>query len=238
LEVVVRVLGLDPGTVATGWGVIDQAGHRLTYVAGGVIRSRGTLPQRLARVYEEARRILSEFAPSFVSLEKTFVGQNVQSAFRLGEARGAILVASAQAGVLVCEYSPAEIKVAVAGNGRAAKEQMQIMVARLLALRGALAGDEADALGAAICHLHTHGFAARVSRTVDKQQARPSRRPRKDGASSGRTEIFFESNDTTVRPEEPPSPGGVSKGVLARKSTVPSVMDQSQEARRFRLPVS
>lgn len=158
-----RVLGVDPGTVATGWGVIDQAGQRLTYVAGGVIRSRGPLPQRLARVYEEACRILSEFAPGCVSLEKTFVGENVQSAFRLGEARGAILVASAQAAVPVTEYSPAEIKVAVAGNGRAAKEQVQIMVARLLCLTAALAGDEADALGAAICHLHTHSFTERVS---------------------------------------------------------------------------
>jgi crossover junction endodeoxyribonuclease RuvC len=167
LELAVRVLGVDPGTVATGWGVIDQAGQRLTYVDGGVIRARGALPQRLLRVYEEARRLLSAFAPTCVSLEKTFVGENVQSAFRLGEARGVILVASAQAGVPVCEYSPAEIKVAVAGNGRAVKEQMQIMVARLLSLNAALAGDEADALGAAICHLHTQSFAARV-REVDR----------------------------------------------------------------------
>jgi crossover junction endodeoxyribonuclease RuvC len=160
--VAVRVLGVDPGTVATGWGVIDQSGQRLRYVAGGVIRSRGALPQRLAHVYEETCRVLSEFEPECLSLEKTFVGENVQSAFRLGEARGVILVASARAGVPVSEYSPAEIKVAVAGNGRAAKEQMQLMVVRLLALSGALAGDEADALGAAICHLHTQSFTARV----------------------------------------------------------------------------
>ena len=182
-----RVLGVDPGTVATGWGVIDQAGPQLTYVAGGVIRSRGALPQRLVRVYEEARRILFEFAPGCVSLEKTFVGDNVQSAFRLGEARGAILVASAQAGIPVCEYSPAEIKVAVAGNGRALKEQMQVMVARLLSLRAALAGDEADALGAAICHLHTQSFAARV-REVDRGCAtsrRPSIRRQKRAATQG-----------------------------------------------------
>jgi len=158
----VRVLGVDPGTVAAGWGVIDQTGQRLAYVAGGVIRSRGPLPQRLAHVYDETCRILSEFEPRCVSLEKTFVGENVQSAFRLGEARGAILVASARAGVPVSEYTPAEIKVAVAGNGRATKEQMQIMVARLLALSGALAGDEADALGAAICHLHTQSFTVQV----------------------------------------------------------------------------
>ncbi len=166
-----RVLGVDPGTVATGWGVIDHTEQRLTYVAGGVIRSRGALPQRLAHVYEEACRILAAFAPACVSLEKTFVGENVQSAFRLGEARGAIFVASARAGVPVAEYSPAEIKVAVAGNGRAAKEQMQLMVARLLALSGALAGDEADALGAAICHLHTQTFAARLADADGRRSA-------------------------------------------------------------------
>ncbi len=157
-----RVLGVDPGTVTTGWGVIDEVDRGLRYAGGGLIRARGALPQRLAHVYEHTRRILAEFTPDCVSLEKTFVGENVQSAFRLGEARGAILVAAAQAGVPVTEYSPAEIKVAVAGSGRAAKAQMQIMVGRLLALCAPLAGDEADALGAAVCHLHTHRFAARV----------------------------------------------------------------------------
>src|SRR6202163_3500799 len=139
-----RVLGIDPGTVATGWGVIDERNRRLIYVAGGVIRARGPIAQRLARIYEQAQRILADFEPACMSLEKTFVGDNVQSAFRLGEARGAILVAAAQAGVPVTEYSPAEIKVAVAGNGRAVKEQMQTMVIRLLGLHGPLAADEAD----------------------------------------------------------------------------------------------
>lgn len=154
----VRVLGVDPGTVATGWGVIDEVERRLIYVGGGVIRARGPLAERLALVHEETKRILLQFTPAWVSLEKTFVGENVQSAFRLGEARGAILVAAAQAGVAVREYSPAEIKVAVAGSGRAAKSQMQTMVERLLALRAPVASDEADALGAAICHIHTHSF--------------------------------------------------------------------------------
>jgi crossover junction endodeoxyribonuclease RuvC len=172
-----RVLGVDPGTVATGWGVIDQAGQRLTYVAGGVIRPRGALAQRLAQIHERAQHLLAEFAPQSVSLEKTFVGENVQSAFRLGEARGAILVAAAQADVPVCEYSPAEIKVAVVGHGRAMKEQMQLRVSRLLALRSGVAGDEADALGAAICHLHTQGFAAHVDAAV-----RPVPRRRRQSA--------------------------------------------------------
>ncbi|MBP1686394.1 MAG: crossover junction endodeoxyribonuclease RuvC [Deltaproteobacteria bacterium] len=167
-----RVLGVDPGTVATGWGVIEEVDRRLTYVAGGVIRSRGPLPERLARIYDGIQQALSVFAPAWVSLEKTFVGENVQSAFRLGEARGAILVAAAQAGVPVREYSPAEIKVAVAGQGRAAKDQMQAMVVRLLSLPSVLAADEADALGAAICHLHTHSFAAHVDAHERRRKAR------------------------------------------------------------------
>jgi crossover junction endodeoxyribonuclease RuvC len=173
----VRVLGVDPGTVATGWGIIDESERRLTYVASGVIRSAGPLPQRLVRIHAEIRRVLSEFTPAWLSLEKTFVGENVQSAFRLGEARGAILLAAAQAGVPVREYSPAEIKVAVAGQGRAAKEQMQAMVVRLLALSSRLAADEADALGAAICHLHTHSFMAQLGAQVPRRsQARAPQR--------------------------------------------------------------
>ncbi len=167
-----RVLGVDPGTVATGWGVVDEIDRRLRYVAGGVVRPRGALGTRLAQIYEHTCRILTAFTPAWLSLEKSFVGDNVQSAFRLGEARGAILVAAAQAGIPVREYSPAEIKVAVAGSGRAAKEQMQIMVERLLALQEHPASDEADALGAAICHLHTHSFAAQVKTCSGRERRR------------------------------------------------------------------
>lgn len=158
-----RVLGVDPGTVATGWGVVEERGSQLVHVAHGVIRCRGELPQRLRHIFGEAGRILEAYSPGGVSLEKTFVGDNVQTAFRLGEARGVILVAAAQAGAAISEYSPAEIKVAVAGSGRATKEQMQSMVVRLLGLDRAPAADAADALGAAICHLHSARFAARLN---------------------------------------------------------------------------
>jgi crossover junction endodeoxyribonuclease RuvC len=181
LEVAVRVLGVDPGTVATGWGVVEEIDRRLTYVAGGVIRARGPLAQRLARVYEQIQQILSNFAPTCISLEKTFVGDNVQSAFRLGEARGAILVAAAQAGIPVQEYSPAEIKVAVAGNGRAAKEQMQLMVRRLLGLAGAVASDEADALVAALREVVRRHEILRTVFPVDH-----GRLPQRGRASHGR----------------------------------------------------
>lgn len=153
-----RVLGIDPGTVATGWGVIDESGQSLKYVAGGVIRARGSLSARLAVIFDQLRGVIAEHQPACIGLEKTFVGENVQSAFRLGEARGVILLAAEMAGVRVAEYAPAEVKVAVAGQGRASKDQMQIMVKHLLNLAEAIAADEADALGVAVCHLHTQRF--------------------------------------------------------------------------------
>ena len=161
-----RVLGVDPGTLTTGWGVVDDVGTRVHFVAGGVVRATGALPDRLVRIFDGIVDVLAAFRPACISLEKTFVGANVQSAFRLGEARGAILVAAARAGVTIREYSPAEIKVAVAGQGRADKDQMQLMVARLLGLTESIPADEADALAAGICHLHSARFATQVDRAV------------------------------------------------------------------------
>jgi crossover junction endodeoxyribonuclease RuvC len=160
------VLGVDPGTVCTGWGLVEATGQRLHYVASGVIRPRGSRPNRLAAICQALVDVCEQFFPEAVVIEQTFVGDNIQSAFRLGEARGAVLVAAAQARRPVVEYSPAEIKVAVTGSGRATKAQMQAMVARLLALNTALAADEADALGAAICDLHRARFHANVARAL------------------------------------------------------------------------
>lgn len=159
-----RVLGIDPGTVCTGWGVVEEIARSLRYVAGGVIRPRGSRPDRLAVIHRSLQQICERFHPQVVVIEQTFVGQNIQTAFRLGEARGAVMVAAAQAGRVVVEYAPAAIKVAVAGNGRATKQQMQAMVERLLALAAPVAADEADALGAAICHLHTQRFLTVVAK--------------------------------------------------------------------------
>lgn len=158
-----RVLGVDPGTIVTGWGVVDDRSNGFRRIDSGVIRGRGELPARLANIHKRVVELLEKYSPSFLSLEKTFVGSNVQSAFRLGEARGAILVAAAQRDVPVVEYSPAEIKVAVAGAGRATKDQVQLMVSRLLNITGPLVADESDALASAICHLHSNRFAALVA---------------------------------------------------------------------------
>lgn len=157
-----QVLGVDPGTVRAGWGVVDAGAARLRYVGGGTLRATGGLAERLARLFDGVGTLLDTFRPAGIALETSFVGSNVQSAFRLGEARGAILVAAARAGVPVWEYSPAEIKVAVTGHGAATKPQVQGMVARLLGMDAEVPPDEADALAAAICHLHSMRFLARV----------------------------------------------------------------------------
>lgn len=172
-----RVLGVDPGTVATGWGVVEEAGgERPRCVASGVIHARGALPARLARIYAALEEVLASHAPSAVSLEKTFVAQNVQSAFRLGEARGVVLLAASRAGVAVHEYSPAEVKMAVVGYGRAAKEQVQAMIGRYLDLPRTPAADEADALAVALCHVHTRRLGAVIGdrrRTRRRNTAAP-----------------------------------------------------------------
>lgn len=158
-----RILGIDPGTTVLGWGVIESRGTRLQRLASGTLRGRGERAARLAAICDAMQELCERFQPAVLSLEQSFVGDNVQTAFRLGEARGAVMVAASRAGVAVAEYSPAQIKVAVAGSGRAAKAQMQDMVGRLLAIQEPLAEDEADALGAAICHVYLGQFAALVA---------------------------------------------------------------------------
>ncbi len=159
-----RVLGVDPGTARTGWGVIEQRGHTAGFCAGGVIVStpRHSRAERLVIIHTALVRIIREWSPLALSLEKAFVARNVQSALRLGEARGVALLAAAQTGLVVAEYNPTEIKTAVAGYGRAGKEQVQKVVYALLRgdpARGAPAGlpasyDATDALAAALCHMH------------------------------------------------------------------------------------
>ncbi len=171
-----RVLGIDPGTVTTGWGVVEERGSRLVRVAGGVACARGPLPSRLAAMATQIEEVLARFSPAAVSLEKSFVAANVQSAFRLGEARGAILATAARTGIVIGEYTPAEIKLAVVGTGRASKEQVQEMVRRLLSLNDRVTRDQADALAAAICYLHSRRIADQVGTARLVQLVRSRRR--------------------------------------------------------------
>ncbi len=157
-----RVLGVDPGTLATGWGVVeaDVSGRTLKMIDHGVIRTKPDAPlwERLAQIHAAISEVAATHRPSAVSLEQCFVSKNVQSALKLGHTRGAIMVAAVTARAEVHEYAPTLIKSAVTGYGKAEKHQVAEMVRVLLSLQKAPPADAADALAAAICHLHHGGL--------------------------------------------------------------------------------
>ncbi len=159
-----RVLGIDPGTVITGWGVVEMVEGSILHLAHGTIGSSGSrgLASRLSRIYHGLQEILTRYEPQGISLEKVFFARNAQSALKLGQARGVAMLAAAERDIAIHEYASAEIKLAVVGYGQATKEQVQKMVASLLHLSGKIPGDAADALAAAICYLHQCAFHTRV----------------------------------------------------------------------------
>ena len=150
----ITVLGIDPGSRLTGYGVLRVEGTRPRFLDCGCIRA--TEPDvhlRLGGIYESLRMLLDQHRPDVVAIESVFVHRNVQSALKLGQARGVSLAAVAAAGCALNEYSPAEIKQAVVGRGAADKRQVQYMVQRLLSLPGAPGADAADALAVALCYV-------------------------------------------------------------------------------------
>jgi crossover junction endodeoxyribonuclease RuvC len=152
----VRILGIDPGTRATGYGVVEFEGSVLRRVAGGVIRPReGDLALRLYEVHCALERVVRESSPDRAAIEAVFSARNPRSALLLGHARGVALAACAAAGLIPMEYAPGRIKRAVVGYGGASKSQVQRMVQRLLGLAAPPPVDEADALAVAICHGHS-----------------------------------------------------------------------------------
>jgi crossover junction endodeoxyribonuclease RuvC len=159
-----RILGIDPGSVITGWGIVHAAGDSLNHVACGTIATVGIYAQgaRLSRIYRGIQQIITRYQPDGVSVEKVFFARNAQSALKLGQARGVALLAAAEKELDVYEYSSNEIKSAVVGYGHASKAQVQRMVASLLHVPGKVAADAADALAAAICHLHCESFRSRI----------------------------------------------------------------------------
>ena len=152
-----RVLGIDPGTAVTGWGVVERRGAGFAHLAHGTVVTRAGAPlaAKLVAIHAALADLWGAWAPAVLAIERTFVGRNVQSAFRLGEVRGVAMVVAAAAGAAVVEYTPAEVKLAVTGSGRAEKPQVQRMVARELGLAAPPAADAADALAVAICHLQS-----------------------------------------------------------------------------------
>jgi crossover junction endodeoxyribonuclease RuvC len=174
-----RVLGVDPGSRVTGFGLIEVSGRRLTHVSSGALSARSSLSleRRLLSIFEGLTRIIREHDPGVLCVEDVFYAQNVRSAITLGHARGAVLVAACRAGLPVRTYSPAEIKMTVAGSGRAEKAQVQQMVRAILSLPDLPGPDAADALAAAICHAQQAAMRARIAPAARPQSRRVASRP-------------------------------------------------------------
>lgn len=154
-ESIARILGIDPGSRVTGFGIVEAANDKVRFVDCGVIKVAGDdFSLRLKQIFDALGSVISEHAPGELAIEKVFVHRNVTSALKLGQARGAALLAAATRGLDVFEYSPNEIKQAVTGRGHADKTQIQHMIRVLMGLREAPAADAADALAVAICHAH------------------------------------------------------------------------------------
>ncbi|PLX88125.1 MAG: crossover junction endodeoxyribonuclease RuvC [Desulfuromonas sp.] len=162
-----RILGIDPGSRATGYGLIEQQGNRLIHLDNGAIttRSGDELALRLQRIYRELSELIDKFRPDAMAVEQVFMAKNPASALKLGHARGAALLAGVNADLPVAEYSALQVKSAVVGYGRAAKSQVQQMTRTLLNLPEIAQEDAADALAVAICHAHSHHLASRMAAT-------------------------------------------------------------------------
>ena len=153
-----RILGIDPGSRITGYGIIDKEGNRLIHVDNGAIFTDADkdFSLRLQRIYRGLTEVIERYHPDAVALENIFFAKNVQSALKLGQARGAAIVAGVNAGLPVFEYSALQVKQAVVGHGKSAKVQVQQMLKVLLNLPEVAQEDASDALAVAVCHAHSH----------------------------------------------------------------------------------
>lgn len=173
----IRILGIDPGSIITGYGVIDTDGSHSVHVASGPLRVKAeTLPERLKLIFEGITAVILEHQPEVVAIEKVFMDKNADSALKLGQARGAAIVAAVMQDKPVAEYTPRHIKQAVVGKGSAAKEQVQHMVKILLNYQGKLQADEADALAVALSHGHIGGTLGRITETSRPTASKRKRR--------------------------------------------------------------
>jgi crossover junction endodeoxyribonuclease RuvC len=154
------ILGIDPGSRITGYGIISKQGNRLIHIDNGAIftQSAKDFPQRLEKIFQGLSGIIAEYQPEAVAIENVFVAKNAQSALKLGQARGAAIVAAVNVGLPVHEYTAMQVKQAVVGSGRAEKAQVQHMIKALLNLPEVAQEDASDALAVAVCHAHSAGI--------------------------------------------------------------------------------
>lgn len=163
------ILGIDPGSRITGYGVVQQKGSKCIYIASGCIRTKGdSLAPKLDMIFKGISEIIKQYQPAEFGIEQVFMAKNPDSALKLGQARGAAIVAATQADLYVCEYSARQIKQAVSSSGGATKEQVQQMVMQILNLSGRPQADAADGLAVAICHAHTAQTLVAMSGQVAK----------------------------------------------------------------------
>ncbi|WP_312954390.1 crossover junction endodeoxyribonuclease RuvC [Pseudomonas songnenensis] len=149
------ILGIDPGSRITGYGVVRDTGRGCEYVASGCIRTgTGELPDRLRAVFSGVSEVIRAYGPVTMGIEQVFMARNADSALKLGQARGAAIVAGAEAGLQIAEYTATQVKQAIAGTGGADKQQVQMMVMHLLRLLEKPQIDASDALAIALCHAH------------------------------------------------------------------------------------
>ncbi len=158
-----RILGIDPGSRVTGFGVIDSDGVKSRHIASGCIRLDGEVAGRLAEIFTGIGEVVDAYRPSACAIENIFIAKNAMSALKLGQARGAAICALAVTGLDVHEYSPREVKQALVGGGGADKRQVAYMVALLLNHRDPMKLDESDALAVALCHAHSRHLQARLA---------------------------------------------------------------------------
>ncbi len=158
------ILGIDPGSRVTGYGLINATGNKLEYVACGAIRTGDDEhPERLRKIFDDLSQVIERYCPQQAAIEEIFMGRNAAAALKLGQARGSAIVACLHNGVPLEEYSARKIKQAVVGKGAAEKKQVQHMVKALLGITADLQEDSADALGVAICHANTQAGLIRMA---------------------------------------------------------------------------
>jgi crossover junction endodeoxyribonuclease RuvC len=160
------VLGVDPGSRVTGYGIVEKRNNEISYIHSGHIRSTGKIPfyDRIHNIFQSMVKIMDDYRPQEMAIEDMFYAKNVQSSLKLGHARGAVLIAAVQCKLRIFEYTPLEIKKSVVGYGRASKEQVRSMVQIILKLKDNLQLDTSDALAAAICHLNWARFESSAGR--------------------------------------------------------------------------
>jgi len=168
------ILGIDPGSRKTGFGIINQVGAKAEYVTSGVIRlhKEPTLSLRLDLIFSSITEIIEQFSPQYMAIEQVFMGRGPDSALKLGQARGAAIVAGTQAKLEVFEYAARKVKQAVVGNGNADKDQVGFMVQSLLKLPGVPQEDAADALAIALCHSYTFAGLINVAGATHSRRGR------------------------------------------------------------------